>query len=170
MLVQPLLPALLGPALSPLRPACVQLGATLFEQALGPHTWPGCACTAHARPAGPSAAPPSPACAQLGATFFEQALGPQCLKWLEDSVFSIREAATRNLMKLAQEFGPDWARVHLVPQVSFVERASGMQEFRGPEDGMSSICGAASCSERRSLGLTARACTWCPRGRTAAQV
>ena len=55
---------------------------------------------------------------QLGAQFFEQALGPQCLKWLEDSVFSIREAATRNLMKLAQEFGPDWARVHLVPQVS----------------------------------------------------
>ena len=54
---------------------------------------------------------------QLGATFFEKALGPQCLRWLEDSVFSIREAATRNLFKLAQEFGPDWARVHLVPQV-----------------------------------------------------
>ena len=33
-------------------------------------------------------------------------------------MYSIREAATRNLMKLAQEFGPDWARIHLVPQVS----------------------------------------------------
>ena len=49
--------------------------------------------------------------------FFEEKLGPQCMKWLEDSVFCIREAATRNLMKLAQEFGPDWARVNLVPPV-----------------------------------------------------
>ena len=53
------------------------------------------------------------ACAQ----FFEDKLGPQCMQWLEDSVFCIREAATRNLMKLAQEFGPDWARIHLVPPV-----------------------------------------------------
>ena len=32
-------------------------------------------------------------------------------------VYSIREAATSNLAKLAREFGPDWARDHLVPQV-----------------------------------------------------
>lgn len=54
---------------------------------------------------------------QLGADFFEAKLGPQCMRWLQDSVFSIREAATRNLMKLAQEFGPDWAKDHLVPPV-----------------------------------------------------
>ena len=40
------------------------------------------------------------------------------MKWLEDQVFSIREAATMNLQKLAQEFGPNWAKEHLVPQVS----------------------------------------------------
>ena len=32
-------------------------------------------------------------------------------------VFSIREAATANLQRLAREFGPDWAKEHLVPQV-----------------------------------------------------
>jgi hypothetical protein len=32
-------------------------------------------------------------------------------------VFCIREAATLNLQKLASEFGPDWARDNLVPQV-----------------------------------------------------
>ena len=42
---------------------------------------------------------------------------PQCMKWLEDQVFSIREAATVNLQHLAREFGPDWAKEHLVPQV-----------------------------------------------------
>ena len=39
------------------------------------------------------------------------------MKWLEDQVFSIREAATKNLQQLAREFGPDWAKEHLVPQV-----------------------------------------------------
>jgi serine/threonine-protein phosphatase 2A regulatory subunit A len=32
-------------------------------------------------------------------------------------VYSIREAATTNLQKLAQEFGPEWAKEHLVQQV-----------------------------------------------------
>ena len=47
----------------------------------------------------------------------QEKLGPQCMKWLEDQVFSIREAATKNLQKLAQEFGPEWAKDHLVHQV-----------------------------------------------------
>ena len=32
-------------------------------------------------------------------------------------VFSIREAATRALARLATEFGPEWAAAHLVPPV-----------------------------------------------------
>ena len=35
-------------------------------------------------------------------------------------VFCIREAATQNLQKLAAEFGPEWAKEHLVPQVQNV--------------------------------------------------
>lgn len=32
-------------------------------------------------------------------------------------VFSIREAAANNLKRLAEEFGPEWAMQHIVPQV-----------------------------------------------------
>ncbi len=39
-------------------------------------------------------------------------------KYRRLQVYSIREAATSNLAKLAREFGPDWARDHLVPQVT----------------------------------------------------
>lgn len=54
---------------------------------------------------------------QMGASVFEDKLGLQCFKWLEDQVFSIREAATANLMKLANEFGAEWAKEHLVPAI-----------------------------------------------------
>lgn len=32
-------------------------------------------------------------------------------------VYSIRDAAANNLKRLAEEFGPDWAMQHIVPQV-----------------------------------------------------
>ncbi|WZZ07258.1 hypothetical protein YC2023_093179 [Brassica napus] len=34
-----------------------------------------------------------------------------------DVVYSIREAAANNLKRFAEEFGPEWAMQHLVPQV-----------------------------------------------------
>ena len=37
---------------------------------------------------------------------------------MQDPVYSIRDAATKNLQRLAQEFGPDWAKDHIVPQVT----------------------------------------------------
>ena len=45
---------------------------------------------------------------QLGSEFFQEKLGPQCMKWLEDQVASIREAATRTLQKIAQVEREDW--------------------------------------------------------------
>lgn len=39
------------------------------------------------------------------------------MKWLEDQVASIREAATQALQKVAQEFGGEWAKENLVPPV-----------------------------------------------------
>ncbi len=39
------------------------------------------------------------------------------MKCLEDQVASIRGAATETLKKVAKEFGPEWSRDHLVPQV-----------------------------------------------------
>lgn len=34
-------------------------------------------------------------------------------------VYSIRDAAANNLKRLAEEFGPDWALQHIIPQVIF---------------------------------------------------
>ncbi|KAF5779790.1 putative armadillo-like helical protein [Helianthus annuus] len=39
-----------------------------------------------------------------------------CMQWLQDKVYSIREAAANNLKRLAEAFGPDWAMQHIVPQ------------------------------------------------------
>nr|CAA57527.1 65 kDa regulatory subunit of protein phosphatase 2A [Arabidopsis thaliana] len=56
---------------------------------------------------------------QLGIGFFDYKLGALCMQWLQDKVYSIREAAAaaNNLKRLAEEFGPEWAMQHLVPQV-----------------------------------------------------
>lgn len=33
-------------------------------------------------------------------------------------VYSIRDAAANNLKRLAEEFGPEWAMQHIIPQVA----------------------------------------------------
>ena len=40
-----------------------------------------------------------------------------CLRWLGDRVYSIREAAAVNLKRLAEVFGPEWAKEHVIPRV-----------------------------------------------------
>ncbi len=40
-----------------------------------------------------------------------------CVSCRVAQVASIREAAAKTLQKIAKEFGPEWAREHLVPQV-----------------------------------------------------
>lgn len=54
---------------------------------------------------------------QFGSQFFEEKLLQLCMSWLRDLVFSIREAATINLMKLTEVFGPEWAISAIVPEV-----------------------------------------------------
>ncbi|PRQ54697.1 hypothetical protein RchiOBHm_Chr1g0316561 [Rosa chinensis] len=69
---------------------------------------------------------------QLGVGFFDDKLGSLCMQWLNDKkakkkkkknlmlllfVYSIRDAAANNVKRLAEEFGPDWAMQHIVPQV-----------------------------------------------------
>jgi len=39
------------------------------------------------------------------------------MSWLNDCVFSIREAATVNLKKIAKVFGVAWAKQHILPKV-----------------------------------------------------
>jgi len=61
---------------------------------------------------------------QLGEKFFNEKLSELCLAWLGDVVYSIREAATANLKRLAQVFGVAWARSHILPKVLELQRHS----------------------------------------------
>ena len=54
---------------------------------------------------------------QLGVQFFDEKLSDLCMKWLGDTVFSIREASTQNLKKLTEVFGVEWANGAIVPKV-----------------------------------------------------
>jgi serine/threonine-protein phosphatase 2A regulatory subunit A len=54
---------------------------------------------------------------QLGVSFFDEKLSSLCMGWLGDTVFSIREAATKNLKKLTEVFGPEWASEAIIPKV-----------------------------------------------------
>ncbi|KAH6779427.1 protein phosphatase 2A subunit A2 [Perilla frutescens var. hirtella] len=58
-----------------------------------------------------------PLLASRGVGFFNDKLGALCMHWLQDKVYSIREAAANNLKGPAEELGPEWAMQHIVPQV-----------------------------------------------------
>ena len=56
---------------------------------------------------------------QLGADVFDEypELSDLCLKWLDDPVFAVREAAAENMKKLCELFGPAWADRVLVTRL-----------------------------------------------------
>jgi len=54
---------------------------------------------------------------QLGVDFFNDQLSNLCMTWLGDSVFAIREAAAKNLTKLAAVFGKEWTKANIVPKI-----------------------------------------------------
>lgn len=66
---------------------------------------------------------------QLGVHFFDQELGRLCMLWLWDPVFSIRDAAVTNLERLAETFGPEWARTELVGRILTGDDTPGLQNF-----------------------------------------
>jgi hypothetical protein len=55
---------------------------------------------------------------QLGQKFFEDHLAELCMTWLQDRVYSIREAASTNLRRLSEVFGAEWAHKFVLPQVT----------------------------------------------------
>lgn len=54
---------------------------------------------------------------QLGMDFFNNVLNKLCMLWLWDSVYTIREAAVLNLMKLAKIFGDDWTKLEIIDKI-----------------------------------------------------
>lgn len=59
---------------------------------------------------------------QLGVEFFDEKLNSLCMTWLVDHVYAIREAATLNLKKLVEKFGPEWAQNTVIPKVLAMSR------------------------------------------------
>jgi serine/threonine-protein phosphatase 2A regulatory subunit A len=49
--------------------------------------------------------------------YFDEKLGSLCFSWLNDPVYSIREAATANLKKLSVIFGSGWTEKTLMPRI-----------------------------------------------------
>ena len=47
----------------------------------------------------------------------EDLLNSLCLQWLQDAVYSIREAAANNLFRLTEIFGADWALQYIFPRI-----------------------------------------------------
>jgi len=47
------------------------------------------------------------------------------MSWLGDRVASVRTAATANLSKISEAFGPAWALVHIVPKVNHLATRRG---------------------------------------------
>ena len=52
-----------------------------------------------------------------GIEFFDAKLASLTTAWLTDCVYTIREAAGKNLTKLTEVFGAAWSMTHVVPMV-----------------------------------------------------
>ena len=86
----------------------------------------------------------------------EGQLNALCLRWLSDRVYSIREAAAVNLQKLAEVFGAEWARAHVLPKVMELAK-NGHYLYRA-------TVVRALTTPRRARGTGRRACARsCPR-------
>jgi len=55
---------------------------------------------------------------ELGVIFFNEKVLPICLSWLNNCVFAIREAATKNFKNITVVFGVPWAKQTLLPKIS----------------------------------------------------
>jgi serine/threonine-protein phosphatase 2A regulatory subunit A len=71
---------------------------------------------------------------QLGVDFFNDKLAYLCMAWLVDHVYAIREAATMNLKKLVEQFGPEWAKNTVIPKVSNQRTRSNNEDANVPQE------------------------------------
>jgi serine/threonine-protein phosphatase 2A regulatory subunit A len=56
------------------------------------------------------------------------------MAWLVDHVYAIREAATMNLKKLVEQFGPEWAKNTVIPKVSNQRTRSNNEDANVPQE------------------------------------
>jgi serine/threonine-protein phosphatase 2A regulatory subunit A len=58
---------------------------------------------------------------QLGEQFYNDKLNPISQAWLQDSIFTIREAAIENFKELAKIFGAQWASRFAIPKLILLQ-------------------------------------------------
>lgn len=71
--------------------------------------------------------------------FFNDKLSPICITWLSDSIFSIREAAIKNLRELTEIFGVAWASKQVIPQLLSLQVNSNYLHRLTPLFGMAQL-------------------------------
>jgi serine/threonine-protein phosphatase 2A regulatory subunit A len=76
---------------------------------------------------------------QLGEQFFNDKLNPICITWLNDSIFSIREAAINNLKSLTEIFGVTWAQKNVIPKLLSLHVESNYLHRLTPLFGMGTL-------------------------------
>jgi serine/threonine-protein phosphatase 2A regulatory subunit A len=76
---------------------------------------------------------------QLGEQFFNDKLNPICITWLNDSIYSIREAAINNLKQLTEIFGVTWAQKYMLPKLLSLHVESNYLHRLTPLFGMAAL-------------------------------
>lgn len=67
---------------------------------------------------------------QLGISFFNNnSLSQLSINWLNDPVYSIREAAVDNLAQLSQLFGDDWCKVNVIDKMLEIKTSNEFNNF-----------------------------------------
>lgn len=79
---------------------------------------------------------------QLGEAFFVDKLNPICITWMSDSIYSIREAAIKNIRSLTEIFGTQWAVQHMIPKLLSLHVDKNYLHRITPLFGMASMAGA----------------------------
>jgi len=94
---------------------------------------------------------------QLGTDVFDEhpELADLCLKWLNDPVFAVREAAAENMKRLCEIFGPAWADRILVSKLLTVYGSVVEGVVASSKTGGSSAGGNTSSFQQRMTVLTA---------------
>jgi serine/threonine-protein phosphatase 2A regulatory subunit A len=78
---------------------------------------------------------------QLGEHFFVDKLNPICITWMSDSIFSIREAAIKNVRSLTEIFGAQWAVTHMIPKLLSLHVDKNYLHRLTPLFGMAAMAG-----------------------------
>jgi serine/threonine-protein phosphatase 2A regulatory subunit A len=76
---------------------------------------------------------------QLGESFFNERLNPISVSWLQDSIFTIREAAIENFKELSKIFGAQWASRFAVPRLIALHTDSNYLHRQTPLFGISAL-------------------------------